>query len=200
MESGWMEDNQENMTQWIKFSGLTWENRDRNCNYNHRTCTTSSAHISCCLALCFCQTPNSRSRCVSDSSTYSCDSFTSVELPCPDLIWGLLPCLLLCFVLFSCCFLKACCFKKRKLEIVDFIEGGEIVFRISCMRENLFLIKKMKASQNAWTLYIENSTISMFITYYLFYFWDFKFLNFLFFLTYLPLPSDTLSTYYLLCL
>ena len=69
--SGWMEDNQENMTQWIKFSGLTWDNRDRNCN--HRTCTMSSAHMLCWLALCFCRTPNSRSRCVSDSSTYPWD-------------------------------------------------------------------------------------------------------------------------------
>jgi hypothetical protein len=53
----------------------------------------SSVYMLCLLAWCFCGTPNCGSRCVFDSSVCSRDSFASVGLPCPDLVSGLLPCL-----------------------------------------------------------------------------------------------------------
>lgn len=65
------------------------------------------------LASCFCGTPNSGSRCVSDSFACCWDSFYLSGLPCPDWISGLFPCFTAsCFVLFACCLLKAWTFLK----------------------------------------------------------------------------------------
>lgn len=50
-----------------------------------------------------------------DSFACSCASFSPIGLPCLTFLWGLLLCLTVsCFVLFSCCLLKACSFLKRK--------------------------------------------------------------------------------------
>lgn len=63
----------------------------------------------------FCENPNCRSGCISDSFASSWDSFCLIGLPCSALIWGLLSCFILsCFVLFGCHVLESWTFLKRK--------------------------------------------------------------------------------------
>jgi hypothetical protein len=79
------------------------------------------------------------------------DVFFPIRLPCPVLIWGLLPCLILsCFVIFLCCLWESCSILHRKWQRGDlgdkgrFQEWREGKWWSGCIlwEKNLFLIKK----------------------------------------------------------
>jgi hypothetical protein len=61
-------------------------------------CARSSTYMLWQLAWCFCGTPNSGSRCVSDAYAWSWDFFPHDGLLCPASTWGPLPSLIVsCF-------------------------------------------------------------------------------------------------------